>query len=143
MPDSTTLSLSGANKIAALIATDLTNSVLHLYKDAVITPPPTISTPLASFTAAECNFNGYAPLTITSVGDLVQLGNAWAIVLNARFDFNPAGGSPGNQVGGWYLVSATGVLYEFGVFAPSRPAQAAGNSIFVTVVLPITAEQVA
>ena len=66
MPDSTTLSLTGANKMIALAATDLANSVLHLYRDGVISPPPTISTPLSAFTAAEATFNGYAALTILS-----------------------------------------------------------------------------
>lgn len=143
MPDATVLPLSAAQKIASDVATDLANCVLHLFQDGMISPPPTIGTPLSSFTTAECTFTGYAPITIAAIGDLVQLGTAWAIVFNQRFDPSPSGVTVGNQVGGWYLVSAAGILYEYGTFSPTRPAQAPGNAIFVTGVLPITAEQVA
>lgn len=143
MPDTTNLSLSGSLDIAGLTAAELANSVLHLFKAGEISPPPTITTPVGSFTAAECDFSGYASITIAAVGDLALIGNAWSIVVNERFDPTPAGVTVGNQVGGWYWVTAAGKLIEYGVFEPTRPAQAPGQTIFVTCVLPITAGQVA
>jgi hypothetical protein len=143
VPDATILPLSAAKKIAGDIATDLASVVIHLFKDSIVGGPPTISTPLATFTAAECDFTGYAPVTVVAPGDLVQLGTAWAVVINTRFDCDPSSVTTGNSVGGAYAVSAGGVLYEFINFSPSRPMQAPGNACFVTLVLPITAQQVA
>ena len=140
MPDTTQFSLSGCKATCDLLQTALANSVLHLYKFGSFNPTPT--TALADFTAQECDFDGYAEITIVTYPDPFLLGTAWALETQQRFDFDS--GSPesgGNQVGGWYLVTAGGLLIEYGTFDGGRPAQADGQAIFVTAVLPITSGQ--
>ncbi len=139
MPDTTQLSLSGAKKIVQLAATNLVNCVLHLFKTSLVNPTP--STPLATFTTNEANFSGYTAVTIASMGAPFLLGAAWAVEATERFDYDSGAGSTGNQIGGWYLVDSDGDLIEYGTFDPSRPAQGDGQTIFVTVVLPISSGQ--
>ncbi len=140
MPDSTSYALTGAEAIVTNMATDFDNAVLHLWQYGELAPSPT--TPLADFTAAECDFSGYAAETITDWGAPFLLDASWALESQNRFDYDSGAGSTGNQVGGWYLVSAGGDLIAFGVYDPSRPAQGDGQVIFTTVVLPIASGQV-
>lgn len=139
MPDTTQLPLTGAKQIVQLTAIELANSVLHLFQTSLVNPTP--STPLATFTTNTGNFSGYAPVTVTDVGDPFLLGAAWAVEVTERFDYDSGAGSTGNQIGGWYWVTAGGVLIEYGTFDPSRPAQGDGQVIFVTAVLPISSGQ--
>ena len=139
MPDTTQIPLSGAQVIAGLVATELANSVLHLFQDSLAPNP---GTPLADFTTATATFSGYAPVTVVSVGDPFILGSSWAVEVTERFDYDSGAGSVGNQIGGWYWVTAGGKLIEYGTFSPTRPAQGDGQVIFVTAVLPIASGQV-
>lgn len=139
MPDTAVLPLSGAEKIVGLTATALANSIMHLYQ-TTLTPNP--GTPLSAFTTAEATFSGYAAVTVVSVGDPFILGAAWAVEVTVRFDYDSGAGAVGNQIGGWYWVTAAGVLIEYGTFDPTRPAQGDGQAIFVTAVLPISSGQV-
>jgi hypothetical protein len=142
MPDTTVIPLESCDVTAGLMETALISSVMHLFKYGSLAPTPT--TPLADYTAAECDFDGYAAITVTSTGPPFLLGAAWALETQQRFNFDS--GSPlsgGNQVGGWYWVSATGKLIEYGTFDGGRPAQADGQAVFVTAVLPYQSGQVA
>lgn len=121
----------GAKKVADLVQTALANAVIHLFKDDGFAPVST--TPLADFTAHECDFDGYAAAAVVAWPAEFVLGTSWANLVTQRFDFNS--GAPlsgGNQVKGWYLVTAAGVLVAFGTLDPSVPMQADGQVVFVT-----------
>ena len=140
MPDSTSLSITGSEKLLSLLVTALANATLHLYKYGSLAPTPT--TPEGDFVLAECDFDGYAPITIATYPPPFLLGSGWAIETQQRFNFDS--GSPlsgGNQVGGWWLELADTTLIEYGTFENGRPAQADGQAVFVTAVLPIAAQQ--
>lgn len=127
MPDFSALSLSGA-KIEALAGqARLAASVLHLFEAGWV-PSPTST--LAEFDAHECNFDGYAPLTIALWAAPLLSGSAYVIYAPTqtfRWVFDTEG--VGNQVGGAYLVLAAGGLYQYTVFDPTRPAQGPDQAI--------------
>lgn len=140
MPDTQVVPLTSALKQSQTNETTLANSVLHLYKVGFSPSPSSV---LADFTSQECDFDGYAPVTVTSTGAPFAFGTGYAVETQQRFNFDsgsPASG--GNQVGGWYWVSAAGVLMEYGTFDPTRPAQMDGQAIFVSAILPVGSGQV-
>lgn len=121
---------TGAEKVADLLNTALANAVVHLYKDDGFTPTPT--TALADFTTHEADFDGYAAETVATWPDQFVIGTSWGNLDPVRFDFDS--GAPlsgGNQVKGWYLVSAAGVLIAYGILSPSVAMQADGQVCFV------------
>jgi len=133
MPDSAYNSYFGAQKIADLTQAALANAVVHLFQDNGFTPTPT--TALAAFTTNEADFDGYTAVTRVTWPNETIIGTAWALIDNVRFDFDsgsPAGG--GNQIAGWYLVTAAGVLVSYGLLDPSVPMMADGQACFVTPV---------
>lgn len=133
MPDASFQHADGSHKKQQLTQTALANAVVHLFKSALAAPTPT--TPLATFTANECDFDGYAAITIATFADPFHLGDSWALLADERFDFDS--GAPlagGNAVGGWYLVSAAGVLMDYGTFDPVRQMQSDGDACFVSAV---------
>lgn len=140
MPDTTVMSLTGAQKSAQLMRTALANSKLRLFKAGAFNP--TNATPLAAFDDAEADFSGYTEVTIATFPAEFLFGSGYALSSQQRFDYNSGDGSVGNQIGGWYLVSAAGVLVEFGTFDPSRPVQGDGQVVFVTAVVPFGSGQV-
>lgn len=132
MPNTTFLSLTGAAQIAASNKTALAASVLHLFKyDMAFVPSPT--TPLADYTANECDFDGYAPATIATWQDPVLFGSGYAVFAPTQiFRWALETDGIGNAVGGWFLVTSGGVLRDVGVFDPPIPAQGAGQAVIVT-----------
>lgn len=129
MPDFTALALPGAKTLAANAKTALANSVLHLYKQGL---NPTISTPLADFTANECDFDGYAAITIVAWADPIVAGNGYVLLAPEEiFRWAHVADDVQNSVGGWYLVLAGGTLYAYGVFDPARSAAGADQAIVV------------
>lgn len=134
MPDSAYNSYTGAQKIADLTQAALANAVVHLFQDNGFTPTPT--TVLADFNTNEADFDGYAAETVVAWPAETVVGTSWALIDNIRFDFDsgvPNAG--GNQIAGWYLVSAAGVLLSYGLLDPSVPMMADGQACFVTPVV--------
>lgn len=130
MPEQSYNHYLGAEKVADLLNTALANAVIHLFQDDGFAPG--VTTPLADFTLHEADFDGYTALAVVTWPNQFVIGTSWANLDPVRFDFNsgaPAGG--GNQIKGWYLVSAAGVLIAFGILDPSVPMQADGQVCFV------------
>lgn len=129
MPDASYLSMSGAKIEAQAGKAELANSVLRLFQFGWV---PTINSTLADFAAHECDFDGYAPLTIVAWADPVLAGSAYAIYAPTQtFRWVFATGV-GNSVGGAYLVTAGGDLYQYTIFDPSRPAQGPDQAVITT-----------
>ncbi len=127
MPDVSALSLSGAKVEAIAGKARLANSVLHLFKAGF---NPTPASLLADFSAQECDFDGYAPLTIATWSDEYLAGAAYVIFAPTQtfpwvFDVDAIG----DQVGGAYLVLSGGELYQYTKFDPTRPCQGPDQAI--------------
>jgi len=130
MPDASYLSLTGAKVEAEAAQTRLVNSVLHLFQ-AGFSPTPTST--LADFLAAECDYDGYAALTIAAWADPVLAGAAYATYAPTQtFPWTHVADDVGNQCGGSFLVTAGGVLYQYTVFDPTRPIQGPDQAIITT-----------
>jgi hypothetical protein len=131
MADSSALSLSGARAEAAAGKTRLAASVLHLFKADGFVPTPT--SVLADFAAHEADFDGYAPLAIATWSDSVLAGVGYAIYAPTQtFPWVLAVDAVGNQIGGWYLVTAGGVLIAYAIFDPSRPVMGPDQAVITT-----------
>jgi len=130
MPDASYLSLSGAKIEATATKTALANSVLHCFKSPFAPTPTSV---LADFTAQECDFDGYAPATIAAWEDPVLAGAAYAIFAPTQvFRWDLDTDAVGNQVGGTYLVTAGGLLYQYTIFDPTRACQGPDQAIITT-----------
>jgi len=130
MPDTSSLSLSGAKLEAVAGKAALANSVLRAFKFGF---NPTVTSTLADFVANECDFDGYAPQTITAWSDPVLAGAAYAIFAPVQtFRWAHDTDDVGNAVGGVFLVTAGGALYQYTTFDPSRPAQGPDQAVIVT-----------
>ncbi len=124
------LSITGANAIAAANKTRNAMSVLHLFKSPFL-PSPT--TALAEFTSNECDYDGYAAITLTVWNDPILLGLGWATMgPTSTFRWEHDTADVGNSVGGWYLVTAGGVLIAYSVFDPPQSMTGPGQAIVTT-----------
>lgn len=129
MPDASFLSSAGAKLEAESGQTALANSVLRLFKFGF---NPTPTTPLADFITNECDFDGYAPITIAAWNDPILAGAAYAIFAPVQaFRWEHDTEDVGNSVGGAFLVTAGGALYQFTIFDPSRPCQGPDQAVLV------------
>jgi len=130
MPDVSALSLSGARIEAVAGKARLANSVLHLFKFG-FSPTPTST--LADFEANECDFDGYAAKTIATWSDPVLANVAYAIYAPTQtFAWSHVADDVGNAVGGAFLVTAGGDLYQYTIFDPSRPCQGPDQAVITT-----------
>jgi len=130
MADASFLSLAGAKVEAEAARTRLVNSVLHLFQ-AGFAPTPT--TVLADYLANECDFDGYAALTIAAWADPVLAGAAYVTYAPTQtFPWDHVADDVGNQVGGSFLVTAGGVLYSATIFDPTRPCMGPDQAIITT-----------
>lgn len=127
MPDASFLSLSGAKVEAEDAVTRLANAVLHLYQ-AGFAPTPTST--LADFLARECDFDNYSPKTIATWATPILAGAGYATYAPTQtFPWVHVAADVGNQVGGSFLVLATGELYQYTQFDPTRPCQGPDQAI--------------
>jgi len=130
MPDFSALSLTGAKVEAIDAQSRLALSVLHLFK-AGFSPTPTST--LTDFLAQECDYDGYAAKTITAWADPILAGAAYVTYAPAQtFTWEHVADDVGNQAGGAFLVLATGELYQYTVFDPTRPIQGPDQAIVTT-----------
>lgn len=132
MPDQSYLSLSGALLETQEAQTSLVNSVMHLFKSDFV-PQPTST--LADFLAAECDYDGYAPLTITAWQDPVLAGTGWAIYAPTQtFRWAHDTDDVGNMVGGHFIVTAGAVLKDYTIYDPQLIMSGAGMAVIKTPV---------
>jgi hypothetical protein len=130
--------LAGCLKISGLVQGNLAVSKLHLFKDSLGTPDPTV--PLADYTANECDFSGYPAggATVTAFLDpiLDPLGGSAINMPTVQFAFDGSDMTPTtNNVGGWYLVDADGDLNAVGTYPVSVPMESGGQGIDVNLKL--------
>ena len=130
MPDISALAMTGAKIECEAGQALLANSVLHLFQAGWVPNP--LSTK-ADFDAHECDFDGYAALTIAAWSDPVLAGTGYATFAPTQtFRWEHVADDVGNQVGGAYLVTAGGDLYQYTIFDPTRPAQGPDQAIITT-----------
>lgn len=127
MPDTSGLSMTGAKIEAVAGKARLANSVLHCFKYPFVATP---NTTLADLLAVECDFDGYAAKTIAAWGDPVLAGEGYLIYAPTQtFLWEHDTDDVGNQVGGTFLVTSGGDLYQYTNFDPSRPCQGPDQAI--------------
>lgn len=130
MPDSSALALTGAKVEALAGQARLAASVLHLFQ-AGWTPTPTST--LADFEEHECDYDGYAPLTIATWHAPVLAGVGYAIYAPTQtFTWVLDTEGVGNQVGGAWVELSGGALYQYTIFDPTRPIMGADQAIIIT-----------
>lgn len=131
MADQQFRTLEGAKTDAAAKKTALANSVLHLFKAGFLPGP---SAPLSDFTANECDYSGYGPLTIAAWGDpVLSPGSGYLIYAPAQtFLWDSGGDLSGNMVGGTYLVTAGGKLMDVVIFETPIPMQGVDQALVPT-----------
>lgn len=128
------LSQAGSFVIASERQTFLANSVLHLF---VFGYTPSPSSTLVEILANECDFDGYAPITIATFGaPALAPGSGWMIFSPAEtFRWTHVADDVSNTVGGWFLVDSNGDLADVFVYdAPGKPMQGPGQIVQEIVV---------
>lgn len=130
MPDASFLSMTGAKAEATAGKTTLAASVLHLFKFGF---NPNVNSTLADFLGQECDFDGYAPVTIATWADPILAGAGYLVYAPTQtFRWEHDVDDVGNQVGGAFLVLAGGTLYQYSTFDPTRPCQGPDQAIVIT-----------
>lgn len=111
----------------------MASSVMHLFK-STFTPEP--SSPLSEYTAAECDYDGYAPITLTTwLAPILAPDTGYMInspLVQFTYDFDTLG--TGNTVGGCYIVDAGGKNRIAVIFTAPIPMQVDGQGIPITIV---------
>lgn len=125
--------LEGCLTTATAVRTALANSVIHLFKSS-FAPEPT--DPLASYTAAECDYDGYAAITFAAWNTpILAPGTGYMIgspLVQFTWVFDTA--DVGNLVGGCYVVDAATKLRMTVIFTEPIPMQQAGQGIPINLV---------
>jgi hypothetical protein len=122
-------SVSAATQAAAAV-TRMANCVMHLFKSSFA---PTPTSPVADFAAAECDFDGYAAITIATWHAAVLAGNAWAIYAPTQtFLWTHVSADVANSVGGYWLQLSGGALDDYAVFDPAETMAGAGQAVIRT-----------
>lgn len=125
-------SLAGCLVSATLARTNLANSVLHLFKSA-LAPDPT--TPLATYTANECDFDGYAAITLAAwlAPGLAEVPGYQIVSPLVQFAWSHVSGDVANAVGGAYLVNSNGDLIDVVTFTAPIPMGGPGQVIPISL----------
>lgn len=126
--------LAGAALTAAEMKTVLEDSVVKLFKSS-FTPDP--SNVVADYDAAECDFDGYASITIEDwAAPILSPGSGYMInspLLQWSWAFDTLG--TGNDVGGLWVEDSTGALRMALIFTQPIPMQLAGQGLPVSLVI--------
>lgn len=125
--------------MAAIVATVFPDTcLLHLYNAAIVLNP---GTPLATYTAAEATFGGYAAVPLNNaLAPYLPAGGGGAVSLGA-YGFNWAT-TPGETEYGWYITNAGATeLLAAGVFDAPIGLNAIGDSINILLILEALADQ--
>lgn len=118
--------MEGCLASATATRTAMASSILHCFKSDFV-PEPT--DPLSAYTAAEADYAGYDPITLTAWNvPLLAPGNGYMIASPlAQFTWTAEGEDVGNIIGGVYLVDSGGKARMTIIFTEPVPMQQAGQ----------------
>jgi hypothetical protein len=121
---------SRAEAVATAAQTELALSVVKLFKAGFV---PTVNTLVAELDAEECDFDDYAPATITAWLDpATATDGGWRITApTVQFLCAAAQVTP-NLVGGFWIELAAGDVVLIQQFDEDAPMAEAGDSIQLT-----------
>jgi hypothetical protein len=126
--------VSGCGVSAAAMQADLALSILHLFKATFVPNPSNV---LADYTAAEADYDTYAPITITAWDNPILAPGSGYMILSGLQQFEVGAADPvvGNVIGGCYLVDAAGKIRQTVIFDAPVPMQFAGQGIPITLTI--------
>lgn len=105
--------------------TALAASVVKMFKSSLV---PDENTVLADLDAAEADFDGYAPVTLTTWGAPILGPVSGYAIYSPGFQFtSDAPNAVTNSIGGLYLVDAGGLLRGVTTFAEALPMGGIGQ----------------
>jgi hypothetical protein len=91
--------------LAAAIITSLAGCKMRLYKSPITWDPTNV---LATYSAAECTYTGYAPVTCTpAIATNQPTGGQLIWFLQTVFQMSAA---PGQDAYGWFITDTTGMI---------------------------------
>lgn len=117
--------------LAGIARTALANSVVSLYKNTI---SPNVLTTKAQLEAAEADYTGYLPLTITAWG-AAFLSALGAAIQMPNQQFQPTGTAIGNLINGAWVETTGGVLVSIITFPESVPMGAVTDAIPLSEIL--------
>lgn len=117
--------------LAGISRTALANSVVSLYQNTIT---PNVLTTKALLEAAEADYTGYVPLTITAWG-AAFLSALGAAIQMPNVQFQPTGTTIQNLVNGAWVETAGGVLVSIITFPQSVPMAAVTDAIPLSEIL--------
>lgn len=141
MPQQSAMSLTGCKETATREKTALANATVHLFKSGFHPTPANVR---ADFVAQECDFDNYAPLTITAWGDIVLAsgGAGYAIQgVLCEYIWAHVSADVGNDVGGWWVELSDTTLKNYFEFAAFVPMRLPDQSVSFVPVVPVFAGQ--
>lgn len=105
-------------------------SVIKLFKAGFVPDPDTV---VADLDAEECDFDDYAPITVTVWFDpAASPQGGWQITAPTSQFLCAALQAVPNMVGGWWLELAAGTVFMIRQFDNPVPMAEAGNFIQIT-----------
>jgi len=114
----------GSLWLAGIAKTALAASVMHLYQSTLV---PDVDTTIADLEAAEADFSGYTPITLTTWGAEYLVPAGGAAINSPCGQFNTSDPTTiTNLVGGAWVQTATGELVIIDAF-PTPIAMAGPN----------------
>lgn len=120
--------LSACELQASENQTILALSVVHLFQSSFAPEPSNV---LADYTAAEADFSGYAAETLTAWFDPILAPGSGYMIQSpwTQFAFDSTPGTPTNNIGGCYLLSAGGAIRLTVIFDQPIPMEVHGQGI--------------
>lgn len=123
-PNSRALALAIAARTAYALA------VIKQFKAGFVPNPDTL---VAELDAVECDYDDYAPITITAwLPQGLAPGGGWQITAPTSQALCAADQVVANMVGGWWIELASGAVFVIRQFDAPVPMALAGNFIQIT-----------
>jgi hypothetical protein len=128
VPNSSFYPLSGCEAQAVERQTAYAASVVHLFKSSLL---PTPSTLKADYTTNEANYDAYTAITIAAWdGSVLPPGSGFEILSPlVLFSVGPTDPVVTNDIGGFWLEDAGGIVRLVGKFDPILPMHLAFQAI--------------
>lgn len=117
--------------LAGITRTALASSVVSLYQNTLT---PSVLSTKAELEAAEADYDGYLPITVTAWGApfLSALGGA---IQMPSVQFQPTGDTTPNTINGAWIETAGGVLVSIISFPQSVPMVTTADAIPLSEIL--------